>query len=73
MPAGVSGNQPNDALTAAKFGLISVDTHLVISSLLQSGVSLAGAQQFSQGQAVTNPADRKTLAAVLSVLLKSFG
>jgi hypothetical protein len=71
MPAGVSGNQPNDALTAARLLTASIDTHLLMSSLQRSGVSLAGAQQFSQGQAVTNPADRRTLAAMLSVLLKS--
>jgi hypothetical protein len=71
MPAGVSGNQPNDALTAARLLTTSIDTHLLMASLQRSGVSLAGAQQFSQGQAVTNPADRRTLAAMLSVLLKS--
>lgn len=73
MPAGVSGNQPNDALTAAKFSLAQIDTHLLISSLQRLGVTFDGAQQFSQGQAVMNPADRRTLAAMLSVLLKSAG
>jgi hypothetical protein len=71
MPAGVGGNQPNDALTAARLLATSIDTHLLLSSLQRSGVSLTGAQQFSQGQAVTNAADRRTLAAMLSVLLKS--
>jgi hypothetical protein len=40
---------------------------------MRSGVSLAGAQQFSHEQTVTNPADRRTLAAMLTVLLKSAG
>lgn len=73
MPAGTSTG-PNDALTAARFSLITtsiVDTHLLMSSLQQAGVSSLGAQQFSQGLAVTNPADRQTLAKVLSVLLKT--
>ena len=70
MPGGVSGNQPNDALTAVKLGAIHVDTHLLMSSLQRSGVSFAGAQQFSGGQAVTSPADRQRLAAMLTVLLK---
>jgi hypothetical protein len=70
MPAGVGGNQPNDALTAARLLATIVDTHLLISSLQRSGVSFAGAQQFSQGQAVTNAADRQKLAAVLTVLLQ---
>jgi hypothetical protein len=71
MPAGVGGNQPNDALTHALFLGTRIDSHLLMSSLQRSGISFAGAQQFSQGQAVTNPADRRTLAALLSVLLKS--
>jgi hypothetical protein len=71
MPAGVSGNQPNDALTAARLLATSIDTHLLMSSLQRSGVSFAGAQEFSQGQPVTSPADRRTLAAMLTVLLKS--
>jgi hypothetical protein len=70
MPAGVAGNQPNDALTAARLVTTTIDTHLLMSSLQRSGVSFAGAQQFSQGQAVANPADRRTLAAMLTVLLK---
>ena len=72
MPAGTSTG-PNDALTAAKFNFntTSIDTHLLLSSLQRSGVSLVGAQQFSQGQPVTNAADRRTLAAMLTVLLKS--
>jgi hypothetical protein len=72
MPAGTSTG-PNDALTAAVFALIgtsTVDTHLLMSSLQQTGVSYAGAQQFSQGQPVTNPADRLALAKVLCFLLK---
>ena len=69
--AGVGDNQPYDALTAARLLTTSIDTHLVLSSLQRSGVSLAGAQQFSQGQPVTNAADRRTLAAMLTVLLKS--
>jgi hypothetical protein len=70
MPAGVAGNQPNDALTAARLLTTAIDTHLLVSSLQRSGVSFASAQQFSQAQAVTNPADRRTLAAMLTVLLK---
>jgi hypothetical protein len=70
MPAGVGGNQPNDALTAAKLLATTIDTHLLMSSLQRSGVSFTGAQQFTQGQAVTSPADRRTLAAMLTVLLK---
>jgi hypothetical protein len=70
MPAGVSGNQPNDALTAARLLATGIDTHLLMSSLQRSGISFAGAQQFSQGQEVTSPADRRTLAAMLTVLLK---
>ena len=70
MPAGVGGNQPNDALTAAKLLATTIDTHLLMSKLQRSGISFAGAQQFSQGQTVTNPADRRTLAAMLTVLLK---
>jgi hypothetical protein len=72
MPAGVSGNQPNDALTAARL-LIPIDTHLLTSTLQQTGITYASAQQFSQGQAVTNAADRMTLARLLSELLKSSG
>lgn len=71
MPAGVGGNQPNDALTAVKLLTVSVDTHLLMSSLQRSGVSLVGAQQFSQGQTVTKATDRLTLAKMLSELLKS--
>jgi hypothetical protein len=70
MPAGVAGNQPNDALTAARFSIVTIDSHLVVSSLQRCGISFAGAQQFSQGQAVTNDADRLTIAKVLSELLK---
>ena len=70
MPAGVGGNQPNDALTAAKLLTVTVDLHLVASSLQRCGISFAGAQQFSQGQAVANAADRLTIAKVLSELLK---
>jgi hypothetical protein len=69
MPAGVGGNQPNDALTAARLLTTPVDTHLLMSSLQRSGLSFAGAQQFSAGEPVTNPAERRTLAAMLSVLL----
>lgn len=70
MPAGVGGNQLNDALTAAKLLATTIDTHLLMSTLQRSGISFTGAQQFSQGQTVTNPADRRTLAAMLTVLLK---
>jgi hypothetical protein len=70
MPAGVGGNQPNDALTAAKLLATTIDTHLLMATLQRSGVSFAGAQQFSQGQPVANPADRRALAAMLTVLLK---
>jgi hypothetical protein len=70
MPAGVGGNQPNDALTAARFSFVTIDSHLVISSLQRLGVSFASAQQFSQGQPVTNAADRVTIAKMLSELLK---
>jgi hypothetical protein len=70
MPAGTSTG-PNDALTAARLLTTSVDTHLLVSTLQRSGVSVAGAQQFSQGLAVSSAADRRTLAAMLTVLLKS--
>ena len=70
MPAGVSGQQPNDALTAAHLGSVMIDSHLVVSSLQRCGMSFAGAQQFSQGQTVTNAAERLTLAKLLSELLK---
>jgi hypothetical protein len=70
MPAGTSTG-PNDALTAAKFSLVTVDVHLVTSSLQRLGVSFAGAQQFSQGQAVTSISDRQLVAKVLSELLKT--
>ena len=69
MPAGTNTG-PNDALTAAKFMFVTVDLHLVVSSLQRSGISYGGAQQFSQGQVVTNAADRLALAKVLSELLK---
>ena len=69
MPAGTAGG-PNDALTAVKLMTVTVDSHLVVSSLLRCGISFAGAQQFSQGQAVTNAAERLTIAKVLSELLK---
>jgi hypothetical protein len=67
--AGVGGGQDNDALTAARFSL-SIDTHLLMSSLQRAGVSAAGARQFSEGQNVTNATDRVLLARVLSALLK---
>lgn len=70
MPAGVSGNHPNDALTAARLSTVSIDSHLVVSSLQRCGISSAGAQQFSQGQTVTNAGDRLALAKLLSELLK---
>jgi hypothetical protein len=70
MPAGVAGNQPNDALTAARFSPVTIDSHLLVSSLQRCGISFDGAQQFSQGQTVTNAADRQTIAKVLSELLK---
>jgi hypothetical protein len=70
MPAGVGGNQPNDALTAARLLTTRVDTHLLMSSLLLAGVSPSGAQQFSQGGTVTNAGDRLALARVVSELLK---
>ena len=69
MPAGTS-TSPNDALTAAHLGTVSIDSHLVVSSLQRCGISFAAAQQFSQGQTVTNAADRLTIAKVLSELLK---
>jgi hypothetical protein len=69
MPAGTSGG-PNDALTAVRLLTVTIDTHLVMSSLQRLGVSFAGAQQFSQGQAVSNAADRLALAKTLSELLK---
>jgi hypothetical protein len=69
MPAGTNTG-PNDALTAARFSFVTIDSHLVISSLQRCGVSFSAAQQFSQGQAVTNVADRLTIAKVLSELLK---
>jgi hypothetical protein len=69
MPAGTNTG-PNDALTAAKLLTASIDAHLLMSSLQRSGISFAGARQFSQGQAVTNATDRLALAKVLSELLK---
>jgi hypothetical protein len=69
MPAGVSTG-PNDALTAARFLTIPIDAHLLTSSLQRSGLSFEGAQQFSQGLAVTNAADRQRLATLLTALLK---
>jgi hypothetical protein len=69
MPAGTSTGS-NDALTAARLLTTSIDSHLLMSSLQRSGISVESAQQFSQSQAVTNAADRRTLAAMLTVLLK---
>jgi hypothetical protein len=69
MPAGTNTG-PNDALTAIVLQTASIDTHLLMSSLQRAGMSFAGAQQFSQGQAVTSAADRRALAAILSILLK---
>ena len=69
MPAGTSTG-PNDALTAAHLSTVSIDSHLVVSSLQRCGMSFAGAQQFSQGQIVANAAERLTLAKLLSELLK---
>ena len=69
MPAGVAGG-PNDALTAAHLSTVTIDSHLVVSSLQRCGMSFVGAQQFSQGQTVTNDAERLTLAKLLSELLK---
>ena len=69
MPAGTAGG-PNDALTAAWLSAVSIDSHLVVSSLQRCGISFAGAQQFSQGQTVTNAAERLSLAKLLSELLK---
>ena len=71
MPAGTSTGS-NDALTAIRLLTTSIDTHLLMSSLQRSGVSIAGAEQFSQGLTVTNPIDRRTIATMLSVLLKSW-
>jgi hypothetical protein len=48
------------------------DPHLLMSTLQRAGVSPAGAQQFSQGQAVAAPADRLALAAMLTYLLKGW-
>jgi hypothetical protein len=70
MPAGTSTG-PNDALTAARLLATTIDTHLLMSSLQRSGISVVGAQQFSQGLAVTSAADRRAIAAMLTVLLKS--
>ncbi len=69
MPAGTSTG-PNDALTAVKLLSVIVDSHLVMSSLQRCGISYAGAQQFSQGQTVTNATERLTLAKLVSELLK---
>jgi hypothetical protein len=41
-----------------------------MSSLQRSGISYASARQFSQGEAVTNAADRQVIARILSELLK---
>jgi hypothetical protein len=73
MPAGVGGNQPNDALTAAKLLTATVDTHQLMSALQRLGVSFASAQQFSVGEAVTNETDRLALARLLSELFKLSG
>jgi hypothetical protein len=73
MPAGVGGNQPNDALTAARLLTATIDTHLVMSTLQRSGIAYVSAQQFTQGREVTDAADRMTLAKMLSVLLKIAG
>jgi hypothetical protein len=61
---------PNDALTAAHLSHVSVDSHLIVSSLQRCGISFTVAQQFCQGETVTNAADRLTIAKVLSELLK---
>jgi hypothetical protein len=50
----------------------SIDTHLLVSALQRSGISFASAHQFSQGQLVSNSADRLALAGIVSTLLKSF-
>ena len=70
MPAGTATG-PNDALTAARLLTATIDTNLLMSSLQRAGISFASAQQFSAGEPVMNVADRRTLAAMLSVLLKS--
>jgi hypothetical protein len=70
MPAGTSTG-PNDALTAIRLLGTHIDAHLLRSSLQRSGVSAAGAEQVIQGQVLTNATDRRTIAAMLSVLLKS--
>jgi hypothetical protein len=51
--------------------MVTVDIHLLMSSLPRVGVSLAGARQFSQGQPIADAADRHQLAKILSELLKT--
>ena len=47
-----------------------IDIHRVQSTLLSFGGSFFGAQQLLAGQIVTNPADRKALAAMILGLLR---
>ena len=47
-----------------------IDIHRVQSLLLSFGGSFFGAQQLLAGQIVTNPADRKALAAMILGLLR---
>jgi hypothetical protein len=68
--AGVGSGQ--DYPTPVQIQSTPVDPHLLVSSLQRAGISLAGAQQFSQGQAVVAPTDRLALAAMLTYLLKGW-
>ena len=68
--AGVGTGQ--DFPTPIDLHATPADPHLLVSSLQRAGISPAGAQQFSQGQAVVAPADRLALAAMLTYLLKGW-
>jgi hypothetical protein len=68
--AGVGTGQ--DYPTPIDIHATPADPHLLVSSLQRAGLSPAGAQQFSQGQAVVTPADRLALAAMMTYLLKGF-
>jgi hypothetical protein len=68
--AGVGTGQ--DYPTPIEIRATPADAHLLVSSLQRAGISPAGAQQFSQGQAVASPADRLALAAMLTYLLKGW-
>jgi hypothetical protein len=68
--AGVGTGQ--DFPTPIDIHATAADPHLLVSSLQRAGISPAGAQQFSHGQAVSAPGDRVALAAMLTYLLKGW-